>query len=132
MWKIKLLRAIRRRKLLKRAKRTPQNIKHPCESLFEKDIVGKEDLIADHIKKLFPINKTFIESVSKGPEKQSYVLSSFVGEEIFLMETDKNGICRYTQDEKRAMTFSEYEHAEKFVKKLNDFGNPLYFVIKPL
>ena len=106
--------------------------KHPCESLFEKDIVGKEDLIADHIRSKFPLGNKSIASILKVPEKQSYVLSSFVGEEIFLMEIDKNGTCRYTQDENRAMTFSEYEHAEKFVKKLNDFGNPLYFVIKPL
>ena len=106
--------------------------KHPCESLFEKDIVGKEDLIADHIRKKFPLGGKSIASILKDPEKQSYVLSSFVGEEIFLVRADKFGTCKYTQDKERAMSFTDYEDAEKFVKKLNDLGNPLYFVIKPL
>lgn len=125
-------RAFRRRRLLKRAKITPKRIKHPCESLFEKETPVKNNPIEDHLRRLFPINRDFVNSVTKSPEKQSYVLSSFVMEEIFLILADKLGRCKYTKNIKMAKIFDSYDEAEEFVKKLNDVGNPLYFVIKPL
>lgn len=125
-------RQLKKFKLLNRAKKTKHVIKHPCNKLFEKDIIQKEDILDTYIKNKYPVNKEFIKSVSKVHRKYHYILSTVVEQEIFLYDIDYLNMCKYTNNKNKAMTFDSYEEAEKCIKKLNNIGNYLYFVIKKL